>query len=212
MLTPALTITKTASVSTAAPGSVVDYTITVDNTGQTPYTGAAISDPLTGVLDDASYDGDVHATTGTASFASPNLSWAGDLAAGVTATITYSVTVNSPDTGDKTLINTVTSAATGSNCAPASGSAGCTATVVVLTAGLTITKTASAATAVPGATVTYTITAANTGQIAYAGATFRDDLTGVIDDATYNNDAAVVSGSGSVSPDLPLTWTGDLDE
>ena len=65
--------------------------------------------------------------------------------------------------------------------------------MVVLTAGLTITKTASAATAVPGATVTYTITAANTGQIAYAGATFSDDLTGVIDDAAYNTDAAVVS-------------------
>ena len=52
-LVPALTITKTASVSTATPGSTVGYTITVDNTGQTPYSGASVTDSLAGVLDDA---------------------------------------------------------------------------------------------------------------------------------------------------------------
>ena len=216
VLTPALTITKTANVSTAAPGSVVDYTITVDNTGQTPYTGAAFSDPLTGVLDDASYDGDVHATAGTASFASSNLSWAGDLAVGVTATITYSVTVNSPDTGDKTMTNTVTSATIGSNCPPAGGNAGCTATVQVLTPGLTITKTADTATAVPGTTVTYTITVKNTGQIPYTAATstaatVTDPLAGVLGDATWGAVATATTGIATYDPATQtLTWTGDL--
>ena len=54
MLTPALTIVKTASTATAAPGQTVIYTITVSNSGQTPYTGAAFSDSLSGVLDEAS--------------------------------------------------------------------------------------------------------------------------------------------------------------
>ena len=35
------------------------------------------------------------------SYTSPNLTWTGNLAVGATATITYSVTVNSPDTGSK---------------------------------------------------------------------------------------------------------------
>ena len=116
MLTPALTIVKTASAATAVPGQKVTYTITVTDTGQTPYTGAVVTDNLTGVLDDAAYDTDATATAGTVSYASPVLTWTGNLTPGQAATITYSVTVNNPDTGDKILTNTVTSAAAGSNC------------------------------------------------------------------------------------------------
>ena len=32
------------------------YTLTVTDTGQTPYTGATVTDPLAGVLDDAAYN------------------------------------------------------------------------------------------------------------------------------------------------------------
>ena len=39
------------------------------------------------------------------------LTWTGDLSAGDTATITYSVTVNNPETGGTILTNTVASAA-----------------------------------------------------------------------------------------------------
>ena len=42
-------------------------------------------------------------------------------------TITYTVTVNNPDTGDKLMINTVTSADPGSSCPSGSTSPGCTA-------------------------------------------------------------------------------------
>ena len=51
------------------PGGTVGYTITVTNSGQTPYTGATFTDPLAGVLDDAVYNGDATATTGTVGFA-----------------------------------------------------------------------------------------------------------------------------------------------
>ena len=53
VLVPGLTTTVTAGTSTTTPGSVVHYTITVTNSGQTPYTGASFTDPLAGVLDDA---------------------------------------------------------------------------------------------------------------------------------------------------------------
>ena len=48
------------------------YTITVADTGQTPYTGATVTDDLTGVLDDAAYNGDATATTGTALLRQPH--------------------------------------------------------------------------------------------------------------------------------------------
>ena len=38
------------------PGSAVSYTITVTDTGPTPYTGATVTDDLSGLLDDAAYD------------------------------------------------------------------------------------------------------------------------------------------------------------
>ncbi len=79
------------------------------DTGQTPYTGASLTDPLAGVLDDAAYNNDAAATAGTVSFTSPDLTWTGDLTPGASATITYSVTIDNPDTGDHILANTVTS-------------------------------------------------------------------------------------------------------
>ena len=69
------------------------------------------------MLDDAAYNSDAATTAGTVLFASPNLTWTGNLAPGATATITFSVTVHSPDTGDHVLSSTVTSATAGSNCA-----------------------------------------------------------------------------------------------
>ena len=154
-LVPALTITKTANVGNIAPGGTVRYTITVADTGQTPYTGATLTDPLTGVLDDATYNNDASATAGTVSFSTSNLVWTGDLSIGATVTITYSVTVNNPDTGDLTLANTVTSTTPGSNCPSASTDPRCGTTVAVVTGVLLITAPASAdlGAAAPGGTV-----------------------------------------------------------
>ena len=71
MLTPALTIAKTASPQTAVPGGTVTYTITVTNTGQIPYTAATanaatVTDDLTGVTSNAAYQGDAAAAPTTA--------------------------------------------------------------------------------------------------------------------------------------------------
>jgi uncharacterized repeat protein (TIGR01451 family) len=209
VLTPGLTITKTANVSTTTPGATVGYTITVADTGQTAYTGATVTDDLTGVLTDAGYNGDGTATTGTVSYTSPVLTWTGNLTAGATATITYSVTVSNPDTGDKLLVNAVTSAAVGSNCPVSGTAAACTTSVQDLIPALTITKTAGTGTASPGGAVHYTITVADTGQTPYTGASVTDNLTGVLDDASYNSDAAATAGSVSYASPV-LTWTGDL--
>ena len=89
------------------------------------------------------------------SFASPNLTWTGNLAAGADATITYSVKVNNPDTGDRILASTITSTTPGSTCPSGNASPGCTVTVAVLAGALTMTAPASATlgSAAPGGTI-----------------------------------------------------------
>ena len=78
-----------------------------------------------------------------------------------------------------------------------------------VTPALTISLAADTATAAPGGTVHYTITATNLGSVAYTGATFTDVLSDVLDDASYDNNAAATAGSASfTSPNL--TWTGNL--
>ncbi|MGD0065515.1 MAG: putative Ig domain-containing protein [Streptosporangiaceae bacterium] len=204
-----LTITGTASASTATPGATISYTVTVTNSGQVADTGATFTDALAGVFDDATYNLDATATAGSVSFTSPNLTWTGTLAAGASATITFSVVVNNPDTGNKTLTSTITSTTAGSNCASGSTDARCASTVTVLVPGLTIALTANAASTTPGATVGYTVTVTNSGQTAYTAATFTDPLAGVLDDAAYNSDATATAGTVAyTSPNL--TWTGPL--
>jgi len=151
-----LTITKTANVSTTVPGGTVKYTITAANTGQIPLTGASLTDSLTGVLDDASYNGNASASAGTVSYSSPSLTWTGNLAIGASATITYSVTVNDPETGDKILTNTVTSTTPGSNCPSGSTNPQCAVSTPVVTGVLSITAPASASVGStgPGTTLT----------------------------------------------------------
>ena len=203
VLIPALTIVKTADVSTTSPGGVVHYTVTVTDSGQTPYTGATYTDQLDGVLGDAAYNGDAAATVGSVSFASPDLTWTGNLTAGATATITYSVTVNNPDTGNGILTNTVVSSTPGNDCPVGGTDPRCTVTVDDLVPGLDIVASADKATATPGAVVHYAITVTDTGQTAYTGAGFTDPLAGVLDDAAYNGDAAATAGCGDLRQPEP---------
>ena len=57
------------------PGGTVTYTVTVSNTGQTDAPGAVLDVLLDGVLDDAVYNGDAVASSGTLAYAAPRLTW-----------------------------------------------------------------------------------------------------------------------------------------
>jgi len=210
VLIPQLTITTRASTSYVVPGGTVGQTVTIRNSGESPYTGAVVSDSLAGLLDDATYDGNAVATIGTVSFASPVLTWTGDLAVGATATVSFSVTTFSPPPGDKVAVNQVSSSTVGSTCQPASGSSSCRSTVLVLTPALSISSRASQTTAAPGDRVTFTLTVSNTGQTAYAPATLTVPLDGVLDDATYSaGDATATTGTVGVNGQT-LAWSGSL--
>ncbi|WP_409490756.1 hypothetical protein [Amycolatopsis sp. cmx-11-12] len=202
-----LTIEKVVDKQSANPGDVVKYTVTVTNTGQTKLTGATFTDDLTQVLDDAVYQNDGAATIGAVSYAAPKLTWTGDLEIGGASTVTYTVKVKNPSTGDKKLVNTVSSETPGGNCPPGSTDPKCTTTTPV--SGLLIEKSVDKQSANPGDVVKYTVTVQNTGQTKLTAATFTDDLTQVLDDADYQNDGAATIGAVSFAAPK-LTWTGDL--
>lgn len=122
----ALEITKTVDQTTVAPGATLNYTITVTNTGQDDLPDgdpAVVTDDLSGVLGNATYNGNATADLGTVEVVVTTLTWEGGLAVGETATITYSVTVNAGAANGVQLVNAAVTDPTLISLAAAGGSA-----------------------------------------------------------------------------------------
>ena len=100
------------------------YTITVTDSGQTPYTGAAVTDTLAGVLGRRGLQRrrGGHGRVGVVRRPGPDVDR--EPVAGGSATITYSVTVSNPDTGSHVLTNTVTSTTAGATAGRGSATRG----------------------------------------------------------------------------------------
>src|SRR5690606_2755141 len=212
----AWTVVKTSDAADPVqPGDAITYTLTVENTGNVALSDVEVSDDLSGVLDDATLDeASISASSGTASFSDPVLTWSGDLSVDQVATITYSVEVLPSDSlGDGVLRNAVT----GGDCPdpaitdPTDPDFDPDCVTIDPISAYTVTKRSDAADPVlPGDTITYTVAVENTGGTALTGATFSDDLSGVLDDATLD-EASITASSGTASfADPVLTWTGDL--
>ncbi|MCL2316560.1 MAG: Ig-like domain-containing protein, partial [Actinomycetia bacterium] len=201
--TQGFTVTKHVDVTVAAPGDLVTYTVDVAATGSAPVT-ASFSDDLSDVLDDATLV--TAPLPAGARLSGTLLLWTGDLAAGASATVSYQVRVDGANRGDGILTNLVDPTAP--------GICGDTCTTTTLTRHLAVTKTSDApATGVrPGDVVAYTVTATNTGTGPFTAAdpaTVVDDMSGVLDDATSNGDAAASTGTPTVNGG-GLVWTGPL--
>jgi uncharacterized repeat protein (TIGR01451 family) len=204
-----LTIVNSANVPDANPGEVVRFTVTITNDGQTPYTGISAGTSTTDIFDDATYNGDETASSGRLTLTPTLITWSGDVPVGGTVTITGTVTVKNPDTGNKLLHAVIVTAAQGSNCPVGSSDPQCAVNVPILIPQLTITKTADKMIARPGDVIRYTVTVGNTGDVAFPDANITDSLAGMLDEADYNDDAA--DDVGTVSYTSPeLSWTGNL--
>ncbi len=237
---PALQITKTSNATDATRmGDTVHYIVRAMNVGGADFTAdhpAEVIDDLTGVLDDASFDGTVTVTGSDveATYSEPQIKWAGPLASGDSVTLEYDVVLNK--SGDQDVENVAfqpppcdsgtcppPTPPTREDCASNNGydpatDLPCDGTNFLLPK-LTVEKSSDdLATAEIGDTVRYSITATNTGKADYTAdgpAEMVDDLGGVLDDASYNSDAAVTdvpdAGPGTLSYLEPqISWTGAL--
>src|SRR5690606_14628617 len=79
------------------------YTVRVRNDGSVAVTDPVVDD-LTGVIDDATYNGDAAVNIGEVSYTEPELTWTGTLQPGEEAVITYSVTVFGGDGSELTTL------------------------------------------------------------------------------------------------------------
>lgn len=224
---PSLSITKSSdAVRGSRPGDTVTYTVTATNTGESDFTNeypAVVFDDLSGVLDDADYNRDsVASRPGAVSYVEPLVSWTGALPAGETVQLTYTTTLKAGGDGVVRNIAWVPEDAENPKtpvCDPRAEDGTdpetgepCAKNEFELPR-LTIDKSADR-TELPavGESVEYTVTVTNEGPGDYtadAPATFTDDLTDVIDAATFNNDAT--ASVGEASYDAPtLSWEGAL--
>ena len=196
-------MTKSATPSSTTPvveGQVISYTLTFDNSGGKAAASVNEVDDLSKVLDDATVTADPVLATGTGltvgAISGGTFTVTGTLAAGATATVTYQVTVNTPDTGDHQLDNFVVKSGTPvpPSCLPTDPD--CTTNPVP---DLVVTKSvnpSSTTTVVEGQVLTYTLTFDNSGGKAPATVNHVDDLSKVLDDATVTSAPALATGSG----------------
>src|SRR5690606_28356014 len=194
-------------------GQQVTYTLSFENVGQAPATVDALDD-LTGVLDDAVLTDGPTADTGLdAVLTGQEIEITGEVQVGETLTVSYTVVVNAyADQTDHRLGNVLGNG--DGTCPPV----GCAETANPIR-HFSVTKEADTVDDVqPGDTITYSVVLTNDGAADYttgqpAGVT--DDLTDVLDDAVYNDDAAAVASDGSIAPtprftEPQLSWSGAL--
>ncbi|MDI9915951.1 isopeptide-forming domain-containing fimbrial protein, partial [Rhodococcus sp. IEGM 1379] len=211
---PGFTIAKTADPKTTTPvngNDPIAYTVTGTNTGKSKLEPVTITDDLTSVFNNAALvAGSLKATIDGAPVAAPTvtgstLTWTGTLEAGKSVVLTYSVKVNANVAGGTVLRNHVTGTAkppTGPEITPPPVETEHPG----LTPNIAVAKTsnpASGASVVAGNTITYTLTFTNNGS-GDGEVAFFDDLRGLIDDATFNNDLVA-------QPDLTATANAALD-
>jgi uncharacterized repeat protein (TIGR01451 family) len=163
-----LAITKTASAATVKPGETLTYTLGVENKGVSESTATTVTDTLPASLEYVSDDGGCTVSAGREITCE-----LGPLASGATKTIHVLTAVAASASG--AIANTA--AVSGPNFDPEPLNDHSTATTAVeQIANLGITKTASATTARPGETLTYTLVAENEGPSASNPTTLTDTL------------------------------------
>ncbi len=200
-----LRLSKTSlpgSGSSVKPGDTVTYTVEIANDAKAAVAGTTVTDDLSDVLDDATLIGSPTATVGDVRIDGSDLVWTGDVPAGESIVLTYSVRVNDNATAPAVLGNVVSS--------PDSPNIPETENPVA-TVQLNKSSNPSSGIAVkPGDTVDYTITVTNPGAVQIDGVYVEDNLSDILDDASLIGQPKVSDGSKARLNGQSLSWTGSV--
>ncbi len=196
-----LSITKTDGVASAIPGQSVTYTLVVSNAGPSTVVGAAVTDTFDPTKFNVAAVSWTCATSGGGSCGAAsgtgNLATTASLPPGATATYTMTAPILSAATG--TLSNTASVAAPAGTNDPNGGNNSATDnnTALQVTTDLSVVKSDGVVTAVPGQSVTYTITVANAGPSNAVNAAVADTFNPAMFNVGGVSWTCAITGSGS---------------
>ena len=216
---PGLTVTKTADKTTISPssaGDTISYTITVKNTGNVTFNSLSLTDALTSdeawsESDGGDADGtgalDVGETwTFTASYAiTPS-----DITEGSVENVAYATGI--PTSGGSLTVYSGAQDEASTATSDPSGGGGVITTLTASVSQLTVTKTADttdfSSPVTSGDTITYTITAENTGNVALDNVRITDTQTPTGGSSSSLTPTYISGDTDSDSAiDVGETWT-----
>lgn len=191
-----LSITKTGPASSVVPGQAAPYTITVTNNSTTSAaTQTVVFDTLPANSSFVSASGPSGVT---ASFANGVVTYnLGTVNPNSSVTLNLILSPNTPPSANITNSATVTTASGETN--PANNTATTTTPVAAVpptAAELTVTKAGPAGTVMPGGTMTYTITVANTSGNPAANTVLTDDLPDNVSVQSFTSTVGTCSQQG----------------
>jgi uncharacterized repeat protein (TIGR01451 family) len=206
VLSADLSLVKTASTGAVSVGGTLTYSLVISNAGPSTATGASFADTLpTGLGTVTNVVSAVSANASTANFVATLTGLTGSVTipSGGNVTVTFQAQVAANASGS--LINTATvSVPPGTTDTVPTNNTG-TVSVSVLSADLSLVKTASTGAVSVGGTLTYSLVISNAGPSTATGASFADTLpTGL---GTVTNVVSAVSANASTA-NFVATLTG----
>lgn len=184
---PELRVTKTSDLSLVAPGSTINYTVTVENLGDLDATNVALTDPVPAntTYISSTMNGVPVGRSGSNYWATPKMVMGststldGVIRSGDKATITFTVRVNSTLNGATQVCNSgsldmlgVSGIKTDNPAIAGSADPTCVPTA---SAGIKVIKTASTTSLVNGGDATYTYAVTNAGNEPLKAVILSDD-------------------------------------
>ena len=194
-----LSLTKTDGSATEIPGTGIQYTLVVGNSGPSNVTGATVVDTLPVALTGVTWTCSASAgsSCGAAS-GSGNLNTTANVAAGGSVTYLVNATIDPAATGSLANTASVTTPAGTTETTPSNNSATDTDTLNPR-ANLSLTKTDGAASDIPGTAIQYTLVVGNAGPSNVTGATVVDTFPAALTGATWTCTASAGSSCGAAS-------------
>ncbi|HEX4332548.1 MAG TPA: IPTL-CTERM sorting domain-containing protein [Usitatibacter sp.] len=208
-----LSINLTDGVTFAVPGQGVSYTITAINSGPSNVIGAHVVDTFPASLTATWTCASANGATCTAG-GSGNINDTINMPSGSIVVYTVTATISPAATGTLTDVATITAPGGVTEINSANNSSSDSDTLAPQ-ADVSITVTDGVTTATPGGTVTYTITASNSGPSNAPGAQVVDGFPAAFDSATWTcigagGGTCTASGGGNISDFVNLPAGGSV--